>query len=191
MNPRYIEKLFTLVNFLSIAKYSSASEEHHHKEDEVYCAKECITADPCGAGKGLTKSCLTVIFDDVTTFGYDQGSNSTKSFLGCQHDVCETACAGADGTKKMDIANGTFCFPHMELNGDMFATKDLAELAAVSRGCSGSHAMNNMFMVGTSHGSCPDDDDHNHTSSSNMIRVSTLVVAFTSFLLAPSNNLFI
>jgi hypothetical protein len=139
-------RLITVFLSLFISESSASTDTVN-----VYCAKECSSDDPCGDGKGQSNSCLTVTFDDATTFGFDE-TDAPDKFLGCSHSECSTACSTMDFTKKMNIVNGTFCFPKMEQNG--FMTEDMAELAAVSRGCSGNHDMDSMYMIGDSHMAC-------------------------------------
>ena len=122
----------------------------------VYCAKECVSDDsasPCEDSKGQSSQCLSVTYDAATNFGFDENF-TTETFMGCTHTVCETACSGMDSSKKMNIVDGTFCFPKMSEMNDMFMTEDMAKMAAVSRGCEGAHAMSGSFMIGDNHSDC-------------------------------------
>ena len=123
----------------------------------VYCAKPCSSPNenPCGEGKGQTSSCITLSHDNMSEA--TSRDHSDVSFLGCSHAVCISSCATADMDQKSDVtSDGTTCFPNnMEMSDQMFMDKDIAELAAIARGCEGTHLMsNNMHMVGSSHMAC-------------------------------------
>merc|ERR1712038_592710 len=104
-----------------------------------------------------------------STFGYDSQSALPDGFVGCTESVCEMACmsvAMSNSTAEMEIVTGsdsskTWGFQPKDTNDGMFMMKDLAEMSAISRGCSGSHAMNGMYMHGSGHEACMSSyDDH-------------------------------
>ena len=134
---------------------ASAAMDHDDGDDmaSVYCAKQCSSDNPCGDNMGQSPQCLSITFDNATKFGF-QDANQTDTFLGCAHSVCTSACSGMQDSSKMDIVNGTFCFPKMTEMNDMFMTEDLAKMAAVSRGCEGAHLMDDKFMIGDTHMAC-------------------------------------
>jgi len=122
-----------------------------HSDIKGYCVVECTTDDPCGDTKGQTPSCVSLTLTDPTLFGYTETTAKTSNFLGCSHTACGTKCATMDNSTKMDIVGDAFCFPGDE---SMFMGSDIADMAAVGRGCSGSHSMGDMDMVGGIHGDC-------------------------------------
>mmetsp|Transcript_13809 Transcript_13809/g.21042 ORF Transcript_13809/g.21042 Transcript_13809/m.21042 type:complete len:229 (-) Transcript_13809:60-746(-) len=176
-----IRQIFAIVLFsviaLQHATYVSAQGHDNHGMDSetmghngsmmgdtmgdemisVYCAKPCSSPDesPCGEGNGQTASCISISHDDMSAV--TSRDHSGSSFLGCSHAVCKSSCATADMDKKSDVTDdGTICFPNnMEMSDEMFMDKETAELAAIARGCEGTHLMsNNMHMVGSSHMAC-------------------------------------
>ena len=133
----------------------------------------CISSDIISAPSGL---------------GYDLTMDMPSGFVGCSLSICETACMDANMTKSMDIvmdeATGvkTFCFPKKETGDGMFMMEDIAEISALSRGCSGSHKMGEMFMYGSMDHTCMDSYDEygikfGPESSSSRLMASILVVA--------------
>eukprot|EP00979_Chaetoceros_neogracilis_P009989 scaffold2347_cov287-Chaetoceros_neogracile.AAC.17 len=120
-----------------------------------YCVKGCSASgdDPCGDSKGQSDTCTAVTFDDKTMFGYTNMTMPT-GFLGCSKTICATACANTGETSPMVKEGDTFCFPKRADKDGMFMTQDMAKLAAVGKGCSGAHAMGEMYMVGTMHSDC-------------------------------------
>jgi len=122
----------------------------------AYCVKACSTTneDPCGNGKGQSSACTDVSLELPAAFGFDP-SDPPSSFLGCTNDVCADECAAMETTALADIQGDTVCFPVKDTMDGMFPTKDDAELAAVARGCVGSHSMGNMgVMIGSTHTAC-------------------------------------
>jgi len=121
----------------------------------AYCVRPCTgTADedPCGDGRGQQGFCTAVELEDPAAYGYGEGGSAVPAtFLGCTADVCSSSCAGTNATVADD---GTLCFPRKSTKDGMYMAKDDAELAAVARGCSGSHSMGEMVMVGTTHPTC-------------------------------------
>lgn len=116
-----------------------------------YCVKACVGEDPCGDGKAQQQTCASPNITNWDTFDVAEGT----SFVGCSHSVCDTACAAMNSTLTMDIQDGTICFP-MSDSMMLYEDRDLAEMCAVSKGCSGSHfmSMSGKWMPGSSHTAC-------------------------------------
>eukprot|EP00558_Chaetoceros_sp_UNC1202_P009708 CAMPEP_0197247126 /NCGR_PEP_ID=MMETSP1429-20130617/26121_1 /TAXON_ID=49237 /ORGANISM="Chaetoceros sp., Strain UNC1202" /LENGTH=187 /DNA_ID=CAMNT_0042707959 /DNA_START=107 /DNA_END=670 /DNA_ORIENTATION=- len=149
-----------------------------------YCAKPCTDSDdPCGDGKGQTASCQAATFSDSTLFGYD-ASSIPKEFIGCSHSACGTSCAAMDPESMMDIVDGTFCFPKKSMMDGMYGDEDLTKMAAISRGCSGSHEMNDKFMVGGMHGDCASSYNYAGVKFEKTSATSTSARMRTSLLMA-------
>ena len=122
----------------------------------VFCVKACSSTneDPCGDGMGQRPACTAVTLQNPTEYGFD-ASNPPSTFLGCSYDVCANVCAGTDPNSASDLQGDTICFPRMESMDGMFALNDDANLAAVARGCVGSHSMGEMgIMIGSTHIAC-------------------------------------
>jgi hypothetical protein len=73
----------------------------------------------------------------------------------------------------------------------MFMMQDLAEMAALGHGCSGSHEMNGMFMWGSNHMACMNSysefgvkflGDDDSSSPHAVMYVSLVVTTFSLFL---------
>lgn len=140
----------------------------------AYCARPCVgvgagasitDVDPCGDGMGQSGFCTPISgLEDPTAFGYagadGDGAAVPDAFLGCSHAVCAASCgdmaAPEDGMLPTATVaeDGTVCFPRTAMMDGMYMSKDDAELSAVARGCSGSHAMGEMVMVGSTHPAC-------------------------------------
>ena len=152
----------------------------HHMEDDhawmdqsdasivAYCARPCVgvsagasitDVDPCGDGMGQSGFCTPVSLEEPDAFGVN-GTAVPDAFLGCSHDVCAAFCgtmsAPEDGSLPTSTVtdDGTICFPRTDMMDGMYMSKDDAELSAVARGCSGSHSMGEMVMVGSTHPAC-------------------------------------
>jgi len=167
----------------------------------IYCSKACVETNddgslknPCG-GTGTTSqtpSCESTTFMETSRFAYAPDIDMPTSFIGCSHDVCSNLCAGngmnTNQISGMNIApsadgpdGNTYCFPEQTPDG-MYFSEEIAKMAAIARGCSGSHAMtineSDMFMIGESHMECMnsysangiefgkevEDDGHNDSS---------------------------
>ena len=140
----------------------------------AYCLRPCVgvgagasitDVDPCGDGMGQSGFCTPISgLEDPTAFGYagadGDGAAVPDAFLGCSHAVCAASCgdmaAPEDGVLPTATVaeDGTVCFPRTAMMDGMYMSKDDAELSAVARGCSGSHAMGEMVMVGSTHPAC-------------------------------------
>ena len=187
--------LFVLAQHCMISVNAHGDDAH---EPEVYCTSECKienAADPCGDGKGQQSSCVDTDF--ITMFSSLQYSNITdlpRGFLGCSMSICETACKDINMTKPMEIVtadtNGIkmFCLPAKDTGDGMFMLKDLAEMSALSRGCSGSHQMGSMYMNGDMHSACMDSYNKDGIkfgepeSSSSRVVVNLSIFATSSLL---------
>lgn len=183
--------LVTVV-LLSTLFNNQASAAMNHGDDmaNVYCVKKCSSNNPCGDKMGQSTRCLSITFDNATEFGFED-ENKTDEFLGCSHTICTDACSGMEVSSKINIINGTFCFPKMQEMNDMFMTKDLAKMAAVSRGCEGAHEMGGgKFMVGDDHDACVKSYSKSGVtlggddSSSSSVLMTFGAVAFGMFILA-------
>ena len=134
----------------------------------AYCARPCVGVgagagitdiDPCGDGMGQSGFCTSVFLEDPDAFGIN-GTAAPDAFLGCTHEVCAATCgtmaAPEDGSLPTSNVtdDGTVCFPRTDMMDGMYMSKDDAELSAVARGCSGSHSMGEMVMVGSTHPAC-------------------------------------
>lgn len=135
-------------------------DDDHGDGEDIYCAIDCKSTpeDPCGDKMGQTSGCLAIGGD---TF-----------MVGCSLTACAKLCEGEDDdmSSSMDMKNDTttmmdsnmnkstmkkelYCFKKSGSN--MFMKESMAEISAVSRGCAGSHTMqDNMFMIGASHIAC-------------------------------------
>ncbi|GFH43673.1 predicted protein [Chaetoceros tenuissimus] len=119
------------------------------------CLVECTGADPCGDGMGQTNTCLSATLYDATAYGF--GSMATE-FLGCSATKCNDYCDGYDKTLTWVASMGALCFPKKDdmMDNTMFTIKDDAMMAAIARGCSGSHYMPDAqkHMIGDNHDDC-------------------------------------
>lgn len=160
-----------LITVFAVANYSfmqaQAHADHDHDSDtdvHLYCATECTAENadnPCTDGKAQQASCSSTDFISMfDIFGYASQDALPNGFVGCKDATCDSVCAGIDVTAHMTIVTDattgvkTFCFP--ERSSEMFVKEDLAEMSAISRGCSGAHEMNLMYMHGASHQDCVD-----------------------------------
>ena len=174
--------------------------EHEHGDHEamMYCTTECTTEnadDPCTNGKAQQSTCVNGDFlDMVGIFGYNETEGGQR-FVGCSESICESACMGVNMTKPMEVVIGsngikTFCFPNRDTG--MFMMEDLAEMSAISRGCSGAHQMGEMYMHGSMHTSCDDSYEMmgipfgKDESSSSRFHLSVVTWASTLSLLVVS-----
>lgn len=140
----------------------------------AYCAKVC-GEDPCGNGKAQQATCASPNIANWETFGFD----GERNFVGCSMDVCEAECVNMNATLEMDNQNGTFCF---SMERKMYSDKDLAELSAISRGCTGNHFMTSsqLYMIGDSHPACDEtysEEGFAFTSSGSKITFTAIAFA--------------
>jgi len=158
--------VFTIVTQYYVSSVY-ASGDHGHGSDEMitYCTTECTANnadDPCTDDKSQQPYCVSPNFiTAISNFGYDNtDANKVPSggFIGCSESICHSACMNVNMNSTMEIVKDsttgikTFCFPTR--SSEMFMKKDEAEMSAISRGCSGSHMMNSMYMNGAMHGDC-------------------------------------
>mmetsp|Transcript_6282 Transcript_6282/g.9520 ORF Transcript_6282/g.9520 Transcript_6282/m.9520 type:complete len:201 (+) Transcript_6282:197-799(+) len=187
-----LQALITLLiinqSYISLV-HAEGSHSHGHSEHEsdIFCATECTegnNADPCGDGKGQQESCTegTSFITMFDKFGYSNQTALPNGFLGCSLHACEDLCMSAimdtNWTEPMKVVTAddgvkTFCFA--DGNG-MFMSKDLAEMSALTRGCSGSHFMDPMYKHGSNHAACV-DSYHPDGSSSSRFTWSTIAAA--------------
>jgi hypothetical protein len=168
----------------------------------VICATECITnaVDPCGDGKAQSPTCASTDFITmISKFGYTNTTELPNGFVGCSQSICNEVCKNVNMTVPMEFVTddrGTkvFCFPTPDSMNGMFMMQDLAEMAALSNGCSGSHEMNGMFMWGSNHMACMDSysefgvkfvgDNNNESSSSHAVMYVSIVSTTLSLFLS-------
>lgn len=119
------------------------------------CLVECAGDDPCGDMMGQTNTCLSATLSDATAFGFD---SMATEFLGCSATKCNDYCDGVDKTLTREVSNGALCFPKKDdmMDNTMFTIEDNAKMAAIARGCSGSHfmPMAQKYMIGDNHDDC-------------------------------------
>jgi len=164
----------------SIVPNGGGDDQHGHMADDhqwmdesdnsivAYCVRPCsgvgagtsiIDVDPCGDGMGQSGFCTPVSLEDPAAFGFNDAVPDAW-FLGCSHQVCAASCGTIDAPDDGKLPSstlsddGTVCFPRTDRMDGMYMGKDDAELSAVARGCSGSHAMGDMVMVGSTHPAC-------------------------------------
>ena len=150
--------LVSALTLMSIGMVNS----HGGDTANMYCTTECTAtnaANPCGDGYGQTSSCNAVNVTMPSSLGYANETELPNGFLGCTDSVCLNTCKDVNTTNPLEIVVGsdgakTFCFPKRETGDGMFMMKDVAEVSAVSRGCSGSHQMGDMYMQGSTHPAC-------------------------------------
>lgn len=174
--------LFSIVALTQSAMHGDIMM-HVNDKASVYCVKECANPDdnPCGEGNGQASSCTSVTLS----------AGTTKHYLGCSLAVCESSCPEDVMTVTDD---GTNCFKQDDI---VFISQQVAELAAVARGCSGTHIMKDdigdMHMIGTSHMACQGTYQasggdgsmmgHEMTSSAALISSSSWASIFSFLLL--------
>lgn len=166
----------------------------------VICTTECTTknaADPCGDGKAQSPTCASTDFVTmINKFGYTNATELPSGFVGCSQSICNEACKNVNMTVPMEVVTDdqggkVFCFPTPDTMNGMFMMQDLAEMAALSNGCSGSHDMNGMFMWGSNHMACMNSysefgvkfvGDKESSSPHALMYASIVVTTFSLFL---------
>lgn len=141
--------------FLGTAFYITGAAAHGGVIHSNYtCLVECTGADPCGDGMAQTTTCLSATLSDATAFGFD---SMATDFLGCSATKCNDYCDGVDLTSTRVVSNGALCFPKQDdmMDNNMFTNEDDAKMAAIARGCSGAHFMDDAqkYMIG-GHNDC-------------------------------------
>lgn len=138
-----------MIKILAVALFLSNVENSY--AHEAYCVRACVGEDPCGDGKAQQQTCVSPNVTNWNTFDFAEET----TVVGCSHTVCDAVCDGMNSTLIMDIVDGTICFP-MSQDTMLYEDRDLAEICAISKGCSGSHfmSMSSKWMPGSSHMMC-------------------------------------
>lgn len=138
-------------------RFGRAENEFNPTPVSVYCSKPCTTdvsADPCGDGLAQHSACTYTTLTDPSLFGYNI-SSVPSGFTGCSLSACEAACASMNSTSIVDVLGDTICFPSDADDDFVFTSEDIANMMAISKGCSGSHMMmGDNFMIGDDHTEC-------------------------------------
>lgn len=177
--------------FLGAAFFTTYAAAHEGVIHSNYtCLVECTGEDPCGDSMGQSSNCLSTTVSDATTFGFD---SMATDFLGCSASKCNDYCDGVDPTSTRVVSNGALCFPKQDMMMDntMFTDEDDAKMAAIARGCSGTHLMETLqkYMIGYEHDDCNEsysEPGMKFTSgtSSRFVTFSSLAIVGVSFVVS-------
>ena len=155
-----------------------------------YCVTACMTSvndNSCGDNNGQTHECVSYLeaaISNLENVANSYPANAPAGFLGCTSSACNTLCTNSGVTDVSPIAfmsaSNTWC---LLKDKTMWMNADQANTAAISRGCSGSHEMNGMYMHGNTHMACQSTYTAGGVSSATTLTgllglISASVVAF-------------
>ena len=155
-----------------------------------YCVTACMISvndNNCGDNNGQTHECVSYVKSAISNpenVASSFPTNVPAGFLGCTSSACNTLCANSGVTDASPIAfmsaSNTWC---LVKDKTMWMNADQANMAAISRGCSGSHEMNGMYMHGNTHMACQSTYTAGGLSSGTILTglfalISASVVAF-------------
>jgi len=155
-----------------------------------YCVTACMVSvndNNCGDNNGQTHECVSYLEAAISNPENVTNSfpiNAPAGFLGCTSSACNTLCTNSGVTDVRPIAfmsaSNTWC---LLKDKTMWMNADQANMAAISRGCSGSHEMNGTYMHGNTHMACQSTYTAGGVSSGTILAgllglLSATVVAF-------------
>ena len=184
-------KLISNSIFLGTAFFITNAAAHGGIIHSNYtCLVECTGDDPCGDSMAQSTNCLSATLSDATRFG---SLSTAGDYLGCSASKCNDYCDGVDLTSTWVVSNGALCFPKKDTTMDntMFTNEDDAKMAAIARGCSGTHFMDTLqkYMIGNDHDACNEsysEPGKTFTSgaSSRFVTFSSLAIVGVSFVVS-------